>query len=86
MSPCPYDEYLRRLAASDERLEYVDGEIFAMAGGTPAHSYVGARVTTLLGVALQGGPCRTFSSDLRVQVQGHRPARRHGDLRPPRGR
>jgi Uma2 family endonuclease len=67
-SPVPYDEYLRRLEASDERLEYVDGEIFAMAGGTPAHSYVGARVTTLLSVALQGRPCRTFSSDLRVRI------------------
>ena len=70
MSPVSYDEYLRRLEASDERLEYVDGEIFAMAGGTPEHSYVGARVTTLLGVALQGQPCRTFSSDLRVRVHG----------------
>ncbi|MEY3213404.1 MAG: hypothetical protein RIT28_3885, partial [Pseudomonadota bacterium] len=44
--------------------------IFAMAGGTPEHSYVGVRVTTLLSVALQGKPCRTFSSDLRVRVQG----------------
>ena len=70
MSPVPYDEYLRRLEASDERLEYVDGEIFAMAGGTPEHSYVVLAVGALLRDGLRGGPCRTFSSDLRVRVHG----------------
>jgi Uma2 family endonuclease len=68
-NPVPYDEYLRRLEASDERLEYWDGEIFALAAGTPGHSYTRARVTMLLGVALQDGPCRTFNSHLRVRVQ-----------------
>lgn len=69
-NPVPYDEYLRRLEASEERLEYVDGEIFAMAGGTPEHSYVALAVGALLRDGLRGGPCRAFSSDLRVRVQG----------------
>ncbi|MCK6525676.1 Uma2 family endonuclease [Myxococcota bacterium] len=63
-----YAEYLERLEASEDRLEFVDGEIFAMAGGTPEHSYVGVRVTTLLSVGLQRSPCRTFNSDLRVRI------------------
>jgi Uma2 family endonuclease len=69
-NPVPYDEYLRRLEASEERLEYVDGEIFAMAGGTPEHSYVALAVGALLRDGLRGGPCRAFSSDLRVRVAG----------------
>ena len=41
-----------------------------MAGGTPEHSYVVLAVGALLRDGLRGGPCRTFSSDLRVRVHG----------------
>ena len=64
-----YDEYLRALDDSEIKLEYFDGEIYAMAGGTLAHSELGARLITLLSQAL-GGRCRVFTSDARVQVEG----------------
>jgi Uma2 family endonuclease len=62
-----YDEYLAALERSEVKLEYCDGEIYAMAGGTPTHAQLGAAATTLLGNALRGR-CHVFSSDLKVRI------------------
>jgi Uma2 family endonuclease len=62
-----YDEYLRALDLSGVKLEYCDGEIYAMAGGTPAHADLAASMTRLLGNALLGR-CRVSSSDLKVRI------------------
>jgi Uma2 family endonuclease len=64
----PYEDYLRALELSAVKLEYCDGEIYAMAGGTPAHADLAASITRLLGNALQGS-CRVSSSDLKVRVE-----------------
>jgi len=63
-----YEDYLRALEISEIKLEYFDGEIYALAGGTLAHSELGARVITLLSQALGTG-CRVFTSDARIQVE-----------------
>ncbi|MEY4582843.1 MAG: hypothetical protein RL701_7546 [Pseudomonadota bacterium] len=63
-----YGEYLRVLELSNVKLEYCDGEIYAMAGGTPAHADLAASMTRLLGNALLGS-CRVSSSDLKVRVE-----------------
>lgn len=55
-------------ASSTVRHEFLAGEIYAMAGGTPEHAALGAAVTAALITALRGGPCRVHSSDLRVRV------------------
>lgn len=62
-----YDDYLRLLADSDTKLEYCDGEIFAMAGGTPAHAELAAAMISLLHGALAG--CKVYSSDLKVRIE-----------------
>ena len=62
-----YEQYLRVLDLSPVKLEYCDGEIYAMAGGTPAHADLAASMTRLLGNALLG-KCRVSSSDLRVRI------------------
>jgi Uma2 family endonuclease len=62
-----YAEYLAVSEVSTIKLEYLDGEIYAMAGGTPEHAALGAAVSGLLFAQL-GGTCRVFSSDLRVRV------------------
>jgi len=64
----PYEEYLLLLEMSDVRLEYCDGEIYAMAGGTPTHARLAARATALLEGALKGS-CQAFSSDLKIRVE-----------------
>lgn len=62
------EEYREREYESDIRHEYYAGQIFAMAGGTPAHSQIGANVLIALGIQLRGGGCRVFNSDLRVNA------------------
>jgi Uma2 family endonuclease len=61
-----YGEYLRVLEHSDFKLEYCDGVIYAMAGGTVAHGQLAARAIIVIGSALGG--CRVFSSDVKVRV------------------
>jgi Uma2 family endonuclease len=63
-----YDEYLRALEVSMVKLEYCDGEIYAMAGGTPAHAELAAAIVRLVGNALLGR-CSVYSSDLKVRIE-----------------
>ena len=62
-----YEEYLALEDWSPVRHEYQDGEIYAMAGGTPDHAALAGAVITLLGRMLPAG-CRVYTSDLRVRV------------------
>jgi Uma2 family endonuclease len=64
-----YAEYLAAEAASATKHEYLRGEVYAMAGGTPEHAALAMAVGRDLGNQLRGQPCRVFSSDLRVRVE-----------------
>jgi len=63
-----YAEYLAAEAKSEVRHEYLNGEVWAMAGGTPEHSALALAMGGELRNALAGKPCRVFSSDLRVRI------------------
>ncbi len=63
-----YEDYLSALEVSQIKLEYCDGEIYAMAGGTPTHADLAASMTRLLGNALLGR-CRVSSSDLKIRIE-----------------
>lgn len=62
-----YAEYLAIEEHGLVRHEYIGGEIYAMAGGTPEHAALAAQVLRLIGNQLPAG-CRTYSSDLRVRI------------------
>ena len=62
-----YSEYLSLEEGSPVRHEFIDGEIYAMAGGTPTHAALAATIIRLVGAQLPFG-CRAYSSDLRVRV------------------
>lgn len=62
-------DYLSVEEMSSVRHEYLDGEIFAMAGGTPEHAALSAAMVVVLGSRLKGTPCRPYSADLRVRVR-----------------
>lgn len=64
-----YAAYLEAEARSERKHEYLRGEVYAMAGGTPEHAALIAAVSTELSVALRGHPCRVYSSELRVRVE-----------------
>ncbi len=68
MSPT-YTEYVELEARSPVRHEFVNGEVFEMAGGTPAHGALASALARDLGSGLRGKPCRVFSSDVRVFVK-----------------
>jgi Uma2 family endonuclease len=62
-----YEEYLRLEESSATKHEYLDGEMYAMAGGTPDHAALAA---AMIGILRGGLPsnCRVFTSDLRVRM------------------
>jgi Uma2 family endonuclease len=61
-----FKDYLLVEEMNPVRHEYLDGEIYAMAGGTVLHAALAASVLTSLGPQL--GNCRTFTSDLRIRA------------------
>jgi Uma2 family endonuclease len=63
-----FEDYLALEAVSPVKHEFLEGHVWAMAGGTPEHAAIAVNVSTLLNVALRGRPCRVYSSDLRVRV------------------
>jgi Uma2 family endonuclease len=63
-----YAEYLAAEAVASEKHHFVDGEMFAMAGGTREHAAVQTRLLVALGNALKGRPCVPYSSELRVHL------------------
>ncbi|WP_437654874.1 Uma2 family endonuclease [Sorangium sp. So ce1182] len=63
-----YAEYLALEASSNVKHEYLDGQIYAMAGGTPEHAAIAAAVIGLLFPELRRGRCRAYDADLRVRV------------------
>jgi len=63
-----YAEYLRRLEASDVKLEFSDGLVYAMSGGTIEHARLSASVVAQLHSALSGKGCTVYSSDLAIRI------------------
>jgi Uma2 family endonuclease len=61
-------EYLALEATSNVKHEYLDGQIYAMAGGTPQHAALAATVIGLLFPQLRAGRCRALDADLRVKI------------------
>ena len=62
-------EYLALERAAESKSEFFDGEMFAMAGGSPMHALIAANLIRELGMKLKGRPCKPFTSDLRLKVE-----------------
>lgn len=63
------EQYLELDRASDVKNEYWYGEMYAMAGGMPPHSFVINNVQYALTGRLLGKGCHVFNADLRVSVR-----------------
>ena len=64
-----YPDYLEIERTGDPKHEWLNGRVFAMAGGTLAHSGLAVAVASeLRALALPRG-CQVFSSDARVRVR-----------------
>ena len=62
------DEWRELERQSEVKHEYIDGQVYAMAGGTLDHSFVAVNVVALLNRALGRGPCRAYNSDAAARL------------------
>ncbi len=60
------EEYLRIERSAEWKSEYIDGEMFAMAGASPRHILIATNLAAELANQLRDTPCNTFAADLRV--------------------
>ena len=63
-----FKDYLAVEESNPVRHEFLDGEIYAMAGGTMLHAALAAAIMGSLDNQM-AGRCRVFTSDLRIRVQ-----------------
>lgn len=62
-------DYLHGEMIADVRHEYIDGEVFAMAGTSRNHSLLVSNCVQALANHLQASPCMTFSSEIKVKTE-----------------
>lgn len=62
------DEYLAIERRAGYKSEYVDGEVFALAGASEQHNLIVGNVLAGLHAQLRKRPCRVYASDMRVKV------------------
>src|SRR6266536_964720 len=66
------EEYLRIERDAEWKSEYIDGEMFAMAGASPRHVFIVANLAGELRNQLREGPSVVASADLRVATDRRR--------------
>ncbi|HAX75361.1 MAG TPA: hypothetical protein DCY88_05890 [Cyanobacteria bacterium UBA11372] len=62
------EEYLELEVNSQERHEYIDGQIIPMTGGTPNHNQIAGNFYAALNFALKRQPYRVFVTDQRLWI------------------
>jgi Uma2 family endonuclease len=62
-----YAEYAQLVEDKGVKLEFLDGQVWAMSGGTPDHARITTNIATMLSTALRDRPCAVYSPDLRVR-------------------
>ena len=71
LQPKPHlspQEYLAGERQAASKSEYLNGEVFAMAGASARHVLIAANVVGELRAQLKGRDCRVYSADLRVKI------------------
>jgi Uma2 family endonuclease len=68
------EEYLAFERASEEKHEYVDGEVYAMSRCKRAHALITVNIASVLSTALreEDKPCEVYSSDMCVSIPSQR--------------
>ncbi|MEM1253643.1 MAG: Uma2 family endonuclease [Cyanobacteria bacterium P01_H01_bin.21] len=62
------DEYFVWEEKQQENYEYIDGQVYAMGGGSVNHSRLAVRFTSLFDTYLENTACITGNSDLKVNI------------------
>jgi Uma2 family endonuclease len=64
------EEYFAWEEQQLERHEYIDGQVYAMSGGTIDHGAITLNFGALLKSHMRGRGCKTLNSDCRVSIVG----------------
>lgn len=64
-----YAEYVALENWSSTKHEFLDGNIYAMSGGSDEHAALAAQTIIVIGNAIRERPCRIYTSDLRIRVE-----------------
>nr|CAA6830636.1 MAG: Uma2 family endonuclease [uncultured Thiotrichaceae bacterium] len=62
------DEYLRGELESEVRHEYIDGQVYAMAGAGEKHNLIAGNLFSELRQKSRGTECRPFISDMKLYL------------------
>ena len=63
------EEYLKLEELSQIKHEYIQGEIYAMAGASDAHVTVAGNLFALLRNHVRGSGCRVYMSDMKARIE-----------------
>lgn len=63
-----FQEYLKWEVQQDSKYEYVNGEVYAMTGGTIPHSAIAVNLLAALRPHMRGRSCQVLSSDAKVAL------------------
>jgi Uma2 family endonuclease len=63
-----FEEFLEFERSSPVRHEFIDGNLFVMAGGTDRHNQLAIRVLTRASLAVEGSDCLMYMADMLVRT------------------
>jgi Uma2 family endonuclease len=63
------EEYLSYEEDSLVKHEYIDGEVYAIAGTTDTHNIIALNLATLIRSHLRGTDCRIFFADIKARIE-----------------
>ena len=66
------EEYLAFEREAEEKHEYIDGEIVAMAGASREHNFIGINISSELHSGLKKSRCEVYANDMRVRMRNGR--------------
>jgi Uma2 family endonuclease len=65
------EDYLQGELHSETKHEYIDGQVYAMAGASRNHERIAGNVYRKIGNHLENSPCEPFASDIKVKAGGN---------------
>ncbi|HSF23477.1 MAG TPA: Uma2 family endonuclease [Blastocatellia bacterium] len=73
------EEYFDLELSTNERYEYLNGDVFCMSGVSEQHDQIKGNLNLSLRLALRERPCRVFPANMRIKVPSL-PPYRYADL------
>jgi len=65
------EEYLWQEQRSKVKRDFLDGQVYALAGGSLEHSVIAVNLVSELRAQLRGSGCQVFNSDMKIAVSGN---------------